>query len=133
MAMNMQKAKDIDEYISRFPVEVQAMLEKIRATIKKAAPDAQETISYQMPAFSLNGPLVYFGAYKNHIGFYATGSGNENFKKELSAYEGSKGTVRFRLDQPIPYDLITKMVMFRVKENLEKAELKKAMKKSGKV
>jgi len=132
MAMNTPKAKDIDEYIAAFPPEVQAKLEELRSTIKKAAPQAQEAISYQMPAFSLEGILVYFAAYKNHIGFYPTGSGVENFRKELSAYETSKGTVRLPLDQLIPKDLITKIVKFRVKENLEKAELKKARKKSGK-
>lgn len=132
MAMNTPKAKDIDEYIAAFPPEVQAKLEELRSTIKKAAPQALETISYQMPAFKLHGILVYFAAYKNHIGFYPTGSGIENFRKEVSAYETSKGTVRFPLDQPIPLNLITQMVKFRVVENLEKAELKKTRKSSGK-
>lgn len=125
MEINSHKAKDTDEYIARFPAEVRVILDELRATIKKAAPEARESISYQMPAYALNGPLVYFAAYKNHIGFYPTGSGIENFKNELSAYSGSKGTVRFPLDQPLPFDLITKMVKFRVKENMEKAELKK--------
>ena len=114
MAMNTPKAKDIDEYIAGFPADVQLMLEELRETIKKAAPEAKETISYQMPAFSFNGPLVYFAAYKNHIGFYPTGSGIENFRKELSTYEGSKGTVRFSLDQPIPYDLITHVTQNKI-------------------
>ena len=131
--MNTPKAKNIDEYIVCFPPEVQVMLEEIRTAIKKAAPDAQETISYQMPAFSFNGILVYFAAYKNHIGFYPTGSGIEHFKNEVSAYEGSKGTVRFPLDQPVPLDLISKIVKFRMKENLEKVEFKKASKRTGKV
>lgn len=132
MAMNTPKAKDIDEYIAGFAPDVQVMLEELRAAIRKAAPEAKETISYQMPAFLLYGILVYFAAYKNHIGFYPTGSGIERFKEELSAYEGSKGTVRFPLDRPLPLDLITKIVKFRVKQNLEKAEFKKAGRRTGK-
>ena len=132
MAMNPLSAKDIDKHIASFPENVQVMLKELRSTIKKAAPEALETISYKMPAFMLKGRLVYFAGYKNHIGFYSTGSGIENFKMELTAYEGSKGTIRFRLDQPIPYDLISRIVRFRVKENLEKAELKKAIIKPGK-
>jgi uncharacterized protein YdhG (YjbR/CyaY superfamily) len=132
MAMNTPQAKDIDQYIAGFPPEVQVMLEELRATIRNAAPEAMETISYQMPAFKLNGILVYFAAYKNHIGFYPTGSGIEHFKEEVSAYKSSKGTVQFPLNQPIPLDLITKIVKFRVKQNLEKAELKKAKIRKGK-
>jgi uncharacterized protein YdhG (YjbR/CyaY superfamily) len=113
-----------DEYIAAFPEEIQTILEKIRATIKTAAPDAQEKISYQMPTFDLKGNLVHFAAFKNHIGFYPTPTGIEKFKKELSAYEGAKGSVQFPLDQPIPYDLISKIVKFRVKENLAKAAAK---------
>ena len=118
-------AKDIDGYIANFPHEVQKILEKIRITIKKAAPDAQETISYQMPAFTLKGHLVYFAAFKNHIGFYppVTG-GDEKFKKVKSVYEGPKGNLRFPLGQPVPYTLIGKIVKFRVKENLARAEAK---------
>ena len=133
MAMNTPKAKDIDEYIAGFPPEVQVLLEELRSTIKVAAPDAEETISYQMPAFKLHGILVYFAAYKNHIGFYPTGAGIEHFKKEVSAYEGSKGTVRFPLDQLMPLDLISHIVKFRVKENLEKVELKKVRKRTGQI
>ncbi|HEY3369620.1 MAG TPA: DUF1801 domain-containing protein [Prolixibacteraceae bacterium] len=133
MTMNTPKAKDMDEYIAGFPTEVQLMLEELRATIRMAAPEAQETISYQMPAFSFHGILVYFAAFKNHIGFYPTGSGIEHFKKEVSAYKGSKGTVRFPLDRPLPLDLISQIVKFRVQQNLEKAELKKAGKRTGKV
>ena len=114
----------MDEYIATFPEEIQTILEKIRATIKTAAPDAQEKISYQMPTFDLKGNLVHFAAFKNHIGFYPTPTGIENFKKELSAYAGAKGSVQFPLDQPIPYDLISKIVKFRVKENLAKAAAK---------
>jgi uncharacterized protein YdhG (YjbR/CyaY superfamily) len=116
--------KNIDEYIAGFPKDVQAILERIRRTIRKAAPDAEETISYQMPAFTLNGHLVYFAAHKNHIGFYPMPTGIEKFKKELSVYEGAKGSVKFPLDKPMPLDLISKIVMFRVKENLAKAKAK---------
>jgi uncharacterized protein YdhG (YjbR/CyaY superfamily) len=99
---------------------VQTKLQGLRNTIKKAAPKAEEVISYNMPAYKLNGALVYFAAYKGHIGFYPTGSGIEAFTKELSAYEGSKGTVRFPLDQPLPMSLITQIVKYRVQKNLEK-------------
>jgi uncharacterized protein YdhG (YjbR/CyaY superfamily) len=111
----------IDEYIATFPKEIQKILEEIRATIKAAAPDAEEKISYQMPTFTLNGNLAHFAAFKKHIGFYPTPTGIEKFKKELSAYEGAKGSVQFPLDKPIPYDLISKIVKFRAKENLAKA------------
>ncbi len=122
--MNKTPPKNMDEYISLFPTDVQTILEKIRLTIKKAAPTAQETINYQMPTFTLHGNLVHFAAFKNHIGFYPTPSGIENFKKELSVYEGAKGSVRFPLDKPIPYALIGKIVKFRVKEVMQKAEVK---------
>jgi uncharacterized protein YdhG (YjbR/CyaY superfamily) len=112
--------KTIDEYIAGFPEDVREILQKIRATIREAAPDAQETISYQMPTFTLNGNLVYFAGFKNHIGFYPIPTGIEKFKKELSVYKQGKGSVQFPLDQPIPYDLIRKIVKFRVKENLAK-------------
>src|SRR5262249_42052646 len=105
--------KNIDEYIAGFPPEVQEKLEKIRATIRKAAPKAEEAISYMMPTFKLHGNLVHFAAFKNHIGFYPAPRGIEAFREELSAYEGSKGTVRFSLDKPIPYALISKIVKFR--------------------
>ena len=116
--------KNIDEYIAGFPNNVQEILEKIRMTIRTAAPDAEERISYQIPTFTLKGNLVHFAAFKNHIGFYPTSSGIEKFKNELSGYEGAKGTVRFPLDKPIPFDLIGKIVKFRVKENLERAAAK---------
>jgi len=119
----------IDEYIATFPEEIQKILEELRATIKAAAPKAQEKISYQMPAFALKGNLVYFGAYKNHIGFYPTSSGIQAFKKELSIYEGAKGTVRFPIDKPLPLDLISRIVKFRVAENLKKAEIKSSKNK----
>ncbi|MBI5649060.1 MAG: DUF1801 domain-containing protein [Chloroflexi bacterium] len=117
--------KNIDEYIAGFSPEVQAILEKIRLTIRKAAPDAKEKISYQMPTFTLNGNLVHFASFKNHIGFYPVPSGIEKFKKELAGYASGKGSVQFPLDQPIPYGLISKIVKFRVKENLAKAKGKK--------
>ena len=116
--------KTIDEYIAGFPNDTQEILQKIRATIRKAAPDAQEKIAYQMPTFFLKGNLVHFAAFKKHIGFYPVPTGIEAFKKELSVYEGGKGSVQFPLDQPIPYDLISRIVKFRVKENLEKAAAK---------
>jgi len=128
MPMNVAIAKDIDDYISRFPFGVQAKLNEVRATIKKAAPEAIETISYAMPAFKLNGILVYFAAYKNHIGFYPASSGIVNFEKELQGYKTSKGTVQFPLGQPLPLDLIKSIVEFRVQENNNKAALKKKTK-----
>ena len=129
MKTNQTAPKDIDEYIAGFPKDVQEILEKIRMTIRKAAPDAEETISYLMPTFNLNGKyLVYFAAYKKHIGFYGAPRGNPEFKEELSAYQAGKGTLQFPLDKPIPFDLITKIVKFRVKENLTKAEAKEKKK-----
>jgi uncharacterized protein YdhG (YjbR/CyaY superfamily) len=117
--------KNIDEYIESFPKDVQKLLQRIRLTIRKAAPDAAETIKYQIPTFTLNGNLVHFGAYKNHIGFYPAPSGIAEFQKEVAPYHESKGTLRFSFDQPIPFDLIGKIVKFRVKKNLEKAKGKK--------
>jgi len=126
MRTNQTAPKDIDEYIAGFPNDVQEILEKIRMTIRKAAPDAEETISYQIPTFTLKGEyLVYFAAYKKHIGLYPAPRGIERFKKELSLYEGGKGTVRFPLDKPIPFGLIKRIVRFRAKENLERAKRKK--------
>ena len=111
----------MDEYIKTFPQDVQITLEKIRQTIRKVAPDAVEAISYQMPAFKLNGRyLVYFAAWKNHIGFYPMPSGTKAFKKELSPYKAAKGSVQFPINQPVPLDLVRKIVMFRAKENLDK-------------
>ena len=124
MTTKRTTARDIDEYIAGFPKDIREILEKIRATIRKAAPEAEEAISYGMPAFKLNGYLVYFAAYKKHIGFYPVPTGIEAFKKELSAYKGAKGSVQFPLDKPMPLDLISKIVKFRVKENLEKAKTK---------
>jgi uncharacterized protein YdhG (YjbR/CyaY superfamily) len=113
-------AKTIDGYIAAYPKNVQAILQEIRKAIREAAPEAEEIISYQIPAFKLNGILVYFAAFKNHIGFYPTSSGVEAFKERLSAYKTSKGTVRFPMDEPMPLDLIREIVRFRVRENLAK-------------
>ena len=113
---------NIDEYIATFPGEVQKKLKQMRATIRAAAPEAQERISYQMPAFTLNGNLVYFAAFKNHIGFYPTPGGIEAFKEELSHYVQGKGSIQFPLDEPLPLDLISRLVKQRVADNLKKAQ-----------
>jgi uncharacterized protein YdhG (YjbR/CyaY superfamily) len=119
------KPKNIDEYIAGFPADTQLVLEQVRSTIKKAAPEAEEKISYGMPTFTLNKTyLVYFAGYKSHIGLYPTPVGIETFKKELSVYKQGKGSVQFPLDKPMPLSLITKIVKFRVKENIEKAKVK---------
>jgi len=119
----------IDEYIATFPEEVQKILEELRETIKAAAPDAEEKISYQMPTFALKGNLVHFAAWKNHIGFYPASSGTQAFKHELSIYEGAKGSVKFPIDKPLPLELISKIVKFRVTENLKNAEIKSSKRK----
>ena len=116
--------KNIDEYIAGFPKNVRTILTTIRATIRKAAPGAEEKISYQMPAFSLHGILVYFAAHTKHIGFYPTSTGIQRFKHKLAACAGGKGSVQFPFDKPIPYALIGRIVKFRVKENLERAAAK---------
>lgn len=112
--------KDIDEYIAIQTPEVQILLEQMRQTIKKAALQAEEVISYNMPAFKYHGILVYFAAYKNHIGFYATPTGHSEFAAELSIYKQGKGSVQFPLNKPLPLDLISRIVQFKVKENLKK-------------
>jgi uncharacterized protein YdhG (YjbR/CyaY superfamily) len=117
----------VDEYIAKQPLEIQEKLKGLRQAIKKAAPKAEEVISYGMPAYKFHGVLVYFGAYQNHIGFYPTGSGISAFHKELLIYECSKGTVRFPIGKFLPLSLVSKIVKFRVKENLEKS--KKSIKK----
>ena len=122
--MEDNQPQTIDEYIARFPKEIQELLETIRITIREAAPDAEEAISYQMPTFKLKGNLVHFAAYRNHIGFYPTPSGIEKFKDELSVYKGAKGSVQFPIDQSLPLELISKIVKFRAAENLEKAKAK---------
>jgi uncharacterized protein YdhG (YjbR/CyaY superfamily) len=128
MKMDQPAPKTIDEYIAGFPPDVQEILEKVRMAIRKAAPEAEETINYQMPTFTLHGNLVHFAAYQHHIGFYPTPTGIEEFKNELSSYKGAKGSVQFPFDRPIPYDLIGRIVEFRVKENLQKAEAKRKKK-----
>lgn len=115
----------IDEYVAQFPQDVQQILNSLRSVIQESAPQAVERISYQMPAFYLKGNLVYFGAHKHHIGFYPTGSGIEAFKEELSAFKWSKGVVQFPLNEPIPYELVSKIVKFRVAENLKKSSANK--------
>lgn len=126
--MTASKPTTIDEYIAGFPADIQVILQQIRTTIQTAAPTATEKISYAMPAFELQGNLVYFAAYDEHIGFHATSSGHERFKQELSVYKSGKGSVQFPLDQPMPWDLITCIVRFRVQENLAKLKVKKAKK-----
>ncbi|MDX9882418.1 MAG: DUF1801 domain-containing protein [Prolixibacteraceae bacterium] len=117
---------NIDEYIARFPEEIRAILEELRQTIRDAAPEAEETISYQMPTFRLNGNLVHFAAYKNHIGFYPAPSGIEAFQKELSAWKWAKGSVQFPVDKPLPLKLIASIVGFRASENKKRAAAKRS-------
>ncbi|MBK6933495.1 MAG: DUF1801 domain-containing protein [Saprospirales bacterium] len=120
--MQKNTSKSIAEYTARFPEDIREILENIRLTIRAAAPDAVETISYQMPTFTLYGNLVHFAAHKKHIGFYPAPSGIAAFISELSTYKHAKGSVQFPLDQPIPYDLIGRIVQFRAQENMEKAK-----------
>lgn len=118
--MQYIKPKTVDEYIALYPKEAQQKLEQMRATVKKVAPKAEESINYGIPTFKLNGNLVHFAAYKHHIGFYPAPSGIITFKKELATYKNSKGAVQFPIDQPLPVALIKKIVKFRIKENLKK-------------
>ncbi len=124
-------SQTIDEYIAGFPPDIQAILQKVRATIRNAAPGATETISYQMPTFVLEGNLVHFAAFKSHIGLYPSPSGTERFREELSVYEHGKGSIRFPLNKPIPYDLISRIVTFRVEENRQRAAARQKRKRSG--
>jgi uncharacterized protein YdhG (YjbR/CyaY superfamily) len=124
-----KKAKDIDGYISQFPANVQAILEKVRETISQAAPDAKEVISYQMPAFKQHGILVYFAGWTKHIGLYPPISGDKALEKAVARYAGPKGNLQFPLDEPIPYDLIERIVKLRVKQDLAKAAAKRKKKK----
>ncbi|XZF15273.1 DUF1801 domain-containing protein [Chitinophagaceae bacterium MMS25-I14] len=121
----MDKVTTINEYISRFPPQTQKLLEQMRKAIQQAAPDATEVISYGMPAFKQHGVLVYFAGYDRHIGFYPTSSGIKNFQQEFARYKSSKGAVQFPLDEPLPLDLVKRIVTFRVKEDSEKTALKK--------
>jgi uncharacterized protein YdhG (YjbR/CyaY superfamily) len=120
-----KRAKDIDGYISQFPDDVQAILEKVRETIRHAAPEAKETISYLMPAFKQHGILVYFAAWEKHIGMYPPISGSKTLEKAIARYAGPKGNLQFLLDEPIPYDLIERIVKLRVKQDSEKAAAKR--------
>jgi uncharacterized protein YdhG (YjbR/CyaY superfamily) len=120
----MTKPTNFDEYIVAFPAETQKILKQLRKTIKKAAPDAEEVISYGMPLFRQNGRLLYFAAFKNHIGFYPMATGIEAFKTKFSQYKWAKGSVQFPLQKPLPFELITEIVKFRVNENLEKSKNK---------
>lgn len=124
MEENKITSKTIDEYILNFIPEIQEILKTLRKIIKEAAPDAQEKISYQMPTFAFHGNLVHFAAYKKHIGFYPTPSGIEEFKQQLSEYKGAKGSVQFPIEKPLPYELISRIVKFRVIENIKNAEEK---------
>jgi uncharacterized protein YdhG (YjbR/CyaY superfamily) len=123
--------KSIDEYIAAFCPEVQAILERVRLTISNAAPDAQETISYQIPTFILSGALVHFAAFKHHIGFYPPVKGDARLEKAISKYAGEKGNLRFPLGQPIPYGLIERIVKLRVKQNLTNAAAKEKKRKDN--
>lgn len=125
MAMPKQQFTTIDEYIGTFPQDVRDILQKLRQTIHAAAPDAEEAISYQMPTFKLHGNLIHFAAFKSHIGLYPTPSATEAFVQELAPYAVSKGSIRFPLDQPIPYDLVTRIVEYRVQETVNKRKSKK--------
>ena len=116
----MKPSKDIDAYIRTHPKDVQVILKKVRAVIRKAAPDAEEAVKYGIPPFVLDGNLVHFGGFVHHIGFYPAPSGTATFKKELAPYVFAKGSIQFPLDKPIPFDLVKKIVIFRVKENLKK-------------
>ncbi|MCM4171007.1 hypothetical protein DHD32_05925 [Arenibacter sp. TNZ] len=128
MFKNGHKSKgaenDVTTYIAHFPSEVQEVLEELRSAIKKAAPGAEELISYKMPAYKFHGILVYFAAYKNHIGFYATPTGHKKFEKDLAIYKQGKGSVQFPLNKPMPLALISKIVKFRFRENMAKAQNK---------
>ena len=123
-----KKAKDIDDYISKFPDDVQAILQKVRETIRHAAPEAKETISYMMPAFKQHGILVYFAAWAKHIGMYPPISGNKTLDKGIARYAGPKGNLQFPLEEPMPFDLIERIVKLRVKQDAAKAEEKRKKK-----
>lgn len=129
MAASRRQFKTIDEYLNTFPEDVRTILNELRQTIREAAPEAEETINYQIPTFTLHGNLVHFAAFQNHVGFYPTPSGMEAFKKELAPYKGAKGSVQFPIDQPLPLPLIRKIVEYRVKENVDRKQKKKDSRK----
>jgi len=118
--MEKNEIKTVEDYLAGFPPGTRKLLRKVRETIQKAAPEAEEVISYRMPAYKLNGVLVYFTGYQNHIGLYPTASGIQAFQSELTPFKWAKGSVQFPLDRPVPFNLIDKMVQFRVRENLQK-------------
>ncbi len=128
--MQNPDAQSVDAYILQFNPDIQVKLQRLREVIKEADPEMQEKISYQMPAYYLNGYVVFFAAFKNHIGFYPTPSGINAFKEELSSYKTAKGSVQFPDNQPIPYDLISRMVKYRLEENKMKSEAKRRSKKT---
>ncbi|HEY2738355.1 MAG TPA: DUF1801 domain-containing protein [Thermoanaerobaculia bacterium] len=132
MAMDGTTPQSIDDYIAAFPQEIQAILQRIRSTIRNAAPDAQETTSYKIPAFTQNGILVYFAAFKKHIGLYPPVAGDASLEKAIAPYAGEKGNLKFPLDQPIPYDLIERIVKLRVKQSSAKAAAKRKKGRSKK-
>ena len=125
MKKNVTVINNVEDYIASYPPPVRKLLKQMRGTIKKAAPEAEEVLSYHMPAYKYNGMLVYFAAHSQHIGFYPFKSAITAFSKNLEKYEGAKGTVRFPFDKPLPTSLISRMVKFRVKQNLEKSKIKK--------
>lgn len=130
--MKRRVPANVDEYIADWPAKVRAILREIRSTIRNAAPEAEETISYGMAAFRLNGPLVYFAAFKNHIGFYPPVSGDERLLRAIAPYANEKGNLRFPLDRPIPYELIRRIVKRRIRENAERAAGRNAKAKAAK-
>jgi len=119
-------SNEIDDYISKFPLQIQVKLEEIRAIIREVLPNAKEVISYKMPAYKMNGILVYFAGYSGHIGFYPTATGIAKFNSEFGTYKWSKGAVQFPINEPLPKDLIQKMVLFKLEEDLQKASIKKS-------
>jgi uncharacterized protein YdhG (YjbR/CyaY superfamily) len=122
---NSASLNTIDDYIEAFTPDVQRILKKIRLTIRRAAPQAEEKISYRMPAFAMNGDLVYFAAFKKHVGVYPPVRGDDKLRKELARYRNDRGNLRFPLDEPIPYDLIARVVRFRIKEHAERVRSKR--------
>jgi len=126
---NRSTPATIDDYIAEFPKDVRSILEKIRSTVRKIVPQAEEKISYKMPAFALNGDLIYFAAFKKHIGIFPPVRGDEKLRKELAPYRGEKGNLKFPLDEPMPYELIARVVKCRVKEHSERVRATQTKKK----
>ena len=130
MKIPLHKIENVDDYIADLPLSTQKLLKQLRSVIRKSAPDAEEVLSYHMPAYKFHGMLAYFRAHTHHVGFYPLPSAILQFKKELSPYKTAKGSVQFLLDQPLPIELIGKIILFRAKENLVKGEMKRKKKKS---